>query len=250
MVSSPTSLPVTVPVSNPTRTRGNTPLTIFPAADLRFWGNTDNVVLGTPPDITTLTDLTEFGRDPTQGSASARPHQLTIGGKQYADIGGGQRWDVTAGVDFLATGTQTLSAWFAGRIDIDGERVAFDLSNLTTADTGMSFRISSGVLEARVVTTTGVIILNTGAYTPGPLSVFEVCFNATDFRINVDGIELATVGETGTMANDCDTLTIGRDAAGAGSFNGAIRELAIVAGAVASTDLQRAQMLAYMTGRL
>lgn len=246
-VSNPTSLPVTVPVSNPVMSREENPRTIFSAADLRYWGNVDNIVLGTPPDIATLTDLTEFGRSPTQPVEVARPHLIDVGGKDYAQLTGGRFWRVTAGVDFIPSGTKALSMWFTGNI-FTTSRTFYELGVGTTPDTGMSFLSTASLtLQARVLTTGGLVVLETGVYTVIPTDIFEVSLDGVDVKIHVNGTELASVPETGTMANDCDAMSVGRDLSGSGS-GGHLRELAIVAGDVASTSLERQRMLAYLQG--
>ncbi|MEE8361766.1 MAG: hypothetical protein V3R71_06390 [Gemmatimonadales bacterium] len=245
-VSNPTSLPVTSPVTNPVLARGENPRTIFSSADLRFWGNLDNRVDGTPPDITTLTDLTAFGRDPTQTSEGARPELEDLGGKNYASLSGGRFWATSAGTDYIAANTKALSIWFVGSPIFGPVRTFFDLGEGTTTDTGMSFFFVAGnVLQARVLTTGGLVVLDTGAYTTIPTDIFEVRLDGVNLKIYANGIELASVAETGTMANGCETLAIGRDIAGGGG-SGRVREVAIVAGDVAPTVLQRQRMLAYL----
>lgn len=247
-VSNPTSLPVTSPVSNPVLARGESPRTIFSAAALRFWGNVDNVVFGTPPDITTLTDLTAFGRDPTQPIEAQRPELTDLGGKAYASLSGSRSWRISAGVDFIDSGTKTLSIWFVGSPIFGGARPLYDLGEGATTDTGMSFFKTAGdVLQARVLTTGGLRVLDTGAYTTIATDIFEVCLDGVNLKIYANGIELASVAETGTMANGCESLSIGRDIADVGS-SGRVREFAMVAGDVAITSLQRQRMVAYLQG--
>lgn len=247
-VSNPTSLPVTSPVSNPVLSRGESPRTIFSSEALRFWGNLDNIVLGTPPDITTLTDLTSFGRDPTQPVEASRPELTDLNGKAYASLSGSRSWRVSAGVDFIDSGTKTLSIWFVGSPIFGGSRVLCDLGEGATTDTGMTlFKTAGDVLQARVLTSGGLVILDTGAYTTIPTDIFEVCLDGVNLKIFVNGVQQASVAETGTMANGCESLAIGRDITGTGS-SGRVREFAMVAGDVAVTSLQRQRMVAYLQG--
>lgn len=197
-----------------------------------YWNNVRlGRVMGTPPDITTLTNLADpTNANVTAGSAAKSPHLVDISGTDFADFDGvDDALETISQTALWAVGETDVAVWATGIIDVFATSVIVDLWNSIGGNTGLNLRVDASGIRARVLTSSGlkdfgVSFSDTGRH------LFSAGYDGTDLKIYIDGAEVGSTPHTGTMSNACTGVTIGAETTGSNVFNGKTHEAALAVG--------------------
>ena len=224
------------------------PVTIHPSQCAWYINVEDGRVMGTPPDIETLTNLADpSNANITQAVAILKPHLIDVGGKDYAAV-----VDDTNNVywDNLAVGTPLWSAgethvkigFVASFNDLTANRYLFDMG-LTNAQTGISIlQLTSSRIRV-VIHAGGSTAFCNFVATSTDEHYWEGRYDGANITLWKDGVQVAIQAKTGTMSNDCDDISVGRHLNAGQYANSNLRTAALIIGA--TTAAQDAAQLAW-----
>lgn len=241
MVSNPTSRPVSSPVSNPARV-GATPLAIL-GDRLKWWGDSDNVVIGVDPDVQSQTDRTKFNRDIAQVVDTKRPHTSTVLGPSSLlyNAAAVQMLDVTG--ESFYPGGDFAAFWVVAKCDtIAAEQTIFTFG--TGTQFRVYFRIVSSDFRAQMATTGGLQTMQSTDAADTLMHLFFVWADATTCYLDIDGTEFTIATTDGTMLAAGTAI----QASGRGAsepLDGHLVEQACFSGPAPPTLAERQAMRAY-----
>jgi beta-lactam-binding protein with PASTA domain len=137
----------------------------------------------------------------------------------------------------------TVEAWIQPRTIANGsaqDRVVKKGSNyelhISTGDTGCAGGTSGHVQWRATIAGTNRRVCG-GVLTPGQWHHVAGTYNGTDFSLYLDGIRVANIARSGSMALDTSPLLIGNIDAGTRGFDGAIDDVAVWSRALTATEI-------------
>lgn len=251
MVSSPTSRPVTVPVSNPVRVAGATIESITGdslAAHYRGDAFTEGG-LGAP-DIVAATNLEGTAAyNPTQGTASQQPHSgTTLGFDRFGfSRAANQKLQITvvspdilqiADEACLVLAAKFTTATGAGLIEI----------STGTANSGIQIlNNGAGSMVARANTVTDGSRSIAAAFSDtASIHIFMARLDSTDVMLGIDGVE-SSISAGGGLVNNLDAVSLGSQSTGTGfDFDGDLFEVVVMRN---PTDLIVSDVVSFLASK-
>lgn len=194
------------------------------------------ITLGTPPDVSSVSDKSGNSRTVSQGTASLRPNSetRTINGLNVLDFDGTDDHLIT-NLNLTQAQPFTIFAVFAT-----------DIATPSVADDVVYGLDTSGPQFGPATTTDWFIWAGTAAIKGGTpdtnAHTSSAVFNGASSQLWVDGTSIVT-GNPGTLGLSTGEIGIGRYEAGAAdqSFNGVIGEVIAYAAALSTTNRQRVE---------
>ena len=177
-----------------------TPLNIL-GTSCTHWVNPDSRVMGTPPDISTLTNLAPNGANPTQAISTRRPHLTTLNGRNYSDhVGGGLQGLVGANASptLYPANATAVALWCIIRIANFNDQWATMEVGATASNTGMNIRVvSPDKLQLGVSLSTGTWLVQGTGFVINTVYRILAKWDGTDATLWSDNVLKGTVTPTG-----------------------------------------------------
>ena len=220
-----------------TTTTGETVL----GSNLAFGVDVDNRVMGTYPDITTLTDA--FGPDnasPTQGTSTVRPHLVYVRDRTNASFSGANYLQDTPTANIWAAGESEVNVWTVLKWDDPSALdFAWDFSLGSTISTGINIRTLSATSIACSVFAGGTLgILTVTHANLNQLQMYRIHYDGSNISLYANGALIGSTAKTGTMTNACTRVTLGAQGSlGGAIFAGDIRSLWLSTGALSADQV-------------
>lgn len=227
------------------------PLDIFDPSTIRWWSNADNRVEGTPPDVTTVTNLADPTRgNATQGTESARPHLLVVNGRNMIDHTPNERMSAESiAPPLLASGEVGAKVYWAGRMNTLANSSMITFGN-GVSNSGMRFFFSATQVRA-TWNAGGTATSKNHAYTDTGLHSYATGLYNTEINIEIDGTDVGSPqAKSGTITNDWDTVTLSGNQPQTGVFSDMTWKEAFLYVGPEPTAAQNTEAHAYMMSRL